>query len=756
MKLKVNLTRKLNIKDERVIIFGCMLHTYCEIAKKPNHWQFKWSNLERNAKNEMSVYQMLVQDFEILYSNYTKWSLSDLADNWNSNIRIYDTVRSHGSRRLLYEHIPASRSNDVVVVFDMPKNDFIRGDFSKCCLVFNTYAYLLPVTCSFVECYAASLNLTVREVENVIGGSVLRFRDEKKLKEAFGYGFQIVRSNHEHEQGRTNCKKAKNSEIIYWSQTTLYLTLQIFGNWPKEVDGQKKQSIYETDRFYKKLFTRVLLNCKFGCEFNSMDTWLLKRHESKCSIPVKISCVQRKLVDSSSREWLISNDYIPDIYCNNFCVYDIETIQPIGEVEHKTVLISLAKTFGDERKQVFKRDDLSRAGLDKMMKEFTNALDGAQKQHAKEFPKEFQTAIERLQRESSAIEAKKMSVTPMVANSIKSGLRYLQLLLKLGVYGFNSERYDMPIIYPYLIKHYKDKGAEPTVIKAGSGVMRLQCFNIYFADIKRFISGGSLATFASTWGVPTPKGLFPYDEFKTITQMKECRTWPTFDKFVSCLDLNKHSPVKDPVKEFQKAFNLAREHDDSYYINNFRQQFKLDKFFTGLPDDNADLNFADLRRNESSRGYIPVCPKAYLDNWIWFKETADSSDDYNMFEHFAKYCGLDAEITRDAFLNYTLKFQQEYKVNPLECMSLPSVASTIIWKMYDSHVSAPYSFGPDHVKLNTLLRSSLRGGLACCFQRHCEIGNTQLKEERKYVESVYSLPNGQPNKTLVSLDFNSE
>ena len=100
---------------------------------------------------------------------------------------------------------------------------------------------------------------------------------------------------------------------------------------------------------------------------------------------------------------------------------------------------------------------------------------------------------------------------------------------------------------------------------------------------------------------------------------------------------------------------------------------------------------------------MPVSPIAYLDNWIWFREMSEFDNDYNMFAHFAKYCGLDAEITRDAFLNYVKKFQNEYNVNPLECMSLPSVANRIIWNMYDTLVNSPYSFGAEHVKLNELL-----------------------------------------------------
>lgn len=751
MKLKINFAQKLDAKNERVIAFGCMLHTYMEIGEKPENWQFRWSYLEKKTASG-SKFDAIHKDFVKCFNpEKPDWSLDEIADVWHVNIAIYDSKKVNGCRRLLYEYIPLSRANDCVIIFDISKQDFIKADFSRCSLVIKKSDYLKPDTCDFIECYASNLNLTTKEVENAIGGCTVSFRDEKKLINAFGYGFQIVRRQQQHEHGRRSCLYSP-TECVYWSTTSKFITMNVIGRW-----HEQKEVVYPTDKFARISVTPVLLLCKKGCGYNTLKASNLKKHEKRCTIPVKISCKQKNFVNQTTRDWLIANKYIEDVYFNNFAVFDIETVCP--EITHKTVLISLATIFGEDgsevrRSQVFCRKNMTKAGLDKLVKEFATALDKAQKQLIDHFP--FTDALERLKKEKAAILQGELSVQPMVANHIKAGASYLQGLLKLGVYGFNSERYDVPILYPDLVQFFMRKGAEPKMIKAGAGIMRLQFFKIYFADIKRFISGGSLASFAKTWGADEPKGLFPYDHFKTIEQMKHCHTWPKFEKFHSVLDLNKHSSVKNPLSEFADAYEEARQHDDSRYLTRFRDQFNLDRFFNNLPVDNVELDFSKLTMKDDGDAHVPVSPKAYMLNWVKFESAVDKDSTYNMYAHFARYCGNDAEITRDAFYNYVKRFQHEYRVNPLECFSLPSMANRIIWSMYDTNVNAPYSFGANHTKLNELVRANIRGGLSCVFHRHVEIGETKPATEREYPDCVYNLPNGQPNESLVSLDYNSK
>ena len=781
MKNKFLFSKKYNVEDVNAIALGVFIHKWCDMERMGPDYQFEWKSFNGRSKNTVSLREQVLNELnwfkELIPSTPT---IGVIAQTLVKNIRIFTKPKKLDEEPVvLFEYDKVEDAG--VVEFEMSRKDFECGDFSKVYLITNIYRYMVPDTQSFVEVYARAIGSTVAEVENVIGGSVITFRHEKKLIEKFGCGFAINRVLY-----AANRAKPK-VENIYWSSSESFVSLQFVGrNW-----ADNKESIYPTDRFSTRLYRGTLFLCQNACGYNTLRRTNLVRHEAKCSLDIEIVCKQVNLCNQSIRAWLIDRGYITSEYCNHFLAYDTETVKPADGTAHKVVIIGVVRNFGGgQRRQVFKRSNMSEYSYYELIKDFVRAVDKAQKLHVKLLPKQFTDAAERIDRELQEAQAntdkcnelklryeetkdesikiqldefkasvKKWSVDDL--NHLKQGAQYLSSMKKLGVLGFNSQRFDLPLLYPGMVKIYKEKGAEPTIIKSGNGLIRLQCFNNWFGDIKKYIAGGSLANFAETWGVDTPKGIFPYDAFSSIRQLRSCVEWPPMDLFVSCLDLNKFPRVKNPTERFVKAYKKAKTHPNSAYHRRFRHQLKLDLYFVNV-DDDLDLFFGNVGDDPDQRSFsdlirtstnVPVCPDEYVDNWFTFDENKTKRNGhYDLYDHFAYYCGVDCELTRDAMEKFITTFEQKYDINPLEFVSLPSISSKIIWNHYDDERNAAYTFSSEHTDLSLMIRKHLIGGLSCPFQRHVRVGDDG---EREYDNAVYTLPNGMLNQKLISYDFNS-
>ena len=87
------------------------------------------------------------------------------------------------------------------------------------------------------------------------------------------------------------------------------------------------------------------------------------------------------------------------------------------------------------------------------------------------------------------------------------------------VLGFNSQKYDVPLIRPYLPSSLmkKEENNPEQVIKKMNGYMSLATPKLKFLDITNYLAAGTnLVQFYKSFEVSTPKGSFPYEWFNTL------------------------------------------------------------------------------------------------------------------------------------------------------------------------------------------------------------------------------------------------
>ncbi len=120
-------------------------------------------------------------------------------------------------------------------------------------------------------------------------------------------------------------------------------------------------------------------------------------------------------------------------------------------------------------------------------------------------------------------------------NALKRLLKYIR---QHTVLGFNSQKYDIPLIRPYLASSLmkKEENDPEQVIKKTNGYMSLATPKLKFLDITNYLAAGtSLDKFYKAFEVSTPKGCFPYEWFDSLDKFNYTGL-PPQSVFYSTLD----------------------------------------------------------------------------------------------------------------------------------------------------------------------------------------------------------------------------
>ena len=314
-------------------------------------------------------------------------------------------------------------------------------------------------------------------------------------------------------------------------------------------------------------------------------------------------------------------------------------------------------------------------------------------------------------------------------------VKYMERAKLLHVYGFNSESYDIPVLFAGLLEYAKSCKFPINVIKRGNKFMTLQIENIVFCDVLNFTSGCSLDSFARMWGSTQSKGIFPYEKYTTIDQMENDNTWPSMIDFKSTLKNPSYATSEQELMDNFKLINSVLNVTEFEYVQ------KLSMYTTST------------EINQLLSQKFPASISSYVETWKYFEQEKNSGFMGNMLEYLKYYNSLDTEVLCDSFKNYIHSFIDNFGVNPNDFCSLPGIAETVLWKHYDSSKFVAYSFNARYSFVYELIREKLSGGLSTVFQRHVEIGK---EEELTYSRSVTHAENNQPYKHLVSVDVNSK
>ena len=166
--------------------------------------------------------------------------------------------------------------------------------------------------------------------------------------------------------------------------------------------------------------------------------------------------------------------------------------------------------------------------------------------------------------------------------------------------------------------------------------------------------------------------------------------------------------------------------------------------------DYVEINGDEWHVRGNINEWYRVDPTIYIKSKLMFEQKKLS----HMVDYLELYNVIDTVCLTSAFTSYCGAFFREFQVNPLEFLSLPAMAEQIMWHEYSTEVNAPFTFGNDDGHIHQKIKSHILGGLSTCFARHVEI--QPKDEERKFDDSVYETPNGDPITQVVAWDVNSK
>ena len=558
----------------------------------------------------------------------------------------------------------------------------------------------------------------------------------------FNFGFQIFMTK----------RNPKTREISYvrihktrLPEDKKYLSLEYVGDvWPAE-----KTLITLEDQFIlrSKDFFKILCCPNDFCDYNTTRSFNLDRHVKSCSQDTVIKYKQIVLTDQDIRAWCVDQNAIPEsFHVRDFVTFDIESIGSPVNVEigaftkinslQKIVSVSVTKTFGDltDRTRVFVRKSMEEADYRKFIEEFVCYLNNLHVEYRNSLPESIATTLKKLYENVSAFKNKERNYSLQQVKRFRQAISFLENLRKLRVFGFNSQSYDLPILFSGLLHYAKKYRTAFDVLKRGNHIMCLKLDGILFLDCLNFTSGCSLDSFATMWGAQVSKSIFPYEKYSDINSMRNDTYWPRLVEFTSSLRRNELSYTQAEIKAI---FRFAA---DEIFTDEFTFMFMIQ------PND-AISNF-----NELSDHKYPICVRTYVEMWVMFTKKINDGTFGSMLDYLKYYNAIDTEILADGFRNYVNSFINNFQLSPVGFITLPGYAEKVMYSMYDTSENRPYTFSEKFGFVNEMLRENLAGGLSCVFKRHVEINAL----DERYSKTVHRASNGQKFTQLIAYDANSK
>ena len=572
--------------------------------------------------------------------------------------------------------------------------------------------------------------------------------DERSFAQRFNFGFEIYVVDARFCQVKkevVTCQKQIHKSV----KRNRFMTLEYVGDWNSD-----KDQIFSTDRFIlrqSKDFEKF--SCPNDwCHYNTTKIQDYNIHINSCSNQTTVKYKRICLVDEDAKSYLKRRKLLPADYENfNFVSFDIETLslpqhRQTGEYttcigKHQLVSIALTSNFGEERDTVFMRSDFSEASLNHLMSEFWGHLKNLQIAHLNSLPKEIDIALE-------TIEHERAGQHPFENGKLYSAKRYLHNLRKLKVVSFNGERYDLPIIFPALLKFLNikkstSKSTPLDVVKRGNGMMSLDHCGIKFSDVRNFFPYGSLDQMGKIFQVEVHKLAFPYEAYTTIGELEEATDWPPYSAFHS--SLSQFNDVSNINEKLHQAFVKAEQFFNMTCHDFFEQLDVFDAFVNYRPCTTFPL---DLRLSDKAESVFNLDPILYVESWIKFEELKILGEVQNMGDYLKHYNLCDTKVTTSAFEKMVKLFSDKFGENLLEYPSLPGVAYQVLWNHFSIKVNKPYTIGEQFGWISKAIREAILGGLVSVFHCHCECGDVSTQ----YSDAVHYAMDGRRYRAITGYD----
>jgi hypothetical protein len=267
-----------------------------------------------------------------------------------------------------------------------------------------------------------------------------------------------------------------------------------------------------------------------------------------------------------------------------FCVFDCEayfdledvprrSMSTVWEAKHKLASVSISSNVpGYTDPHCFVNDyDDEHTTVVQMMNYLTEISEVSQGLLCDRYENVF-TQLEFMKEEAMFAESKALNGRPD-----KVEQQYNRLADELDGYiseilcfGFNSAKYDIPLIKPFLVKYLLEKNKDiDYVIKKGNNYMCLKANNIKFVDVTNFLAAGAkYDEYLAAMGVKQRKFFWPYEKFTSLALLKQTH-FPSHTDFYSKLtNSNISQEDYNYCKNVWEAEGMETLRDLLVYYNN--------------------------------------------------------------------------------------------------------------------------------------------------------------------------------------------
>ena len=319
------------------------------------------------------------------------------------------------------------------------------------------------------------------QISHAWGSDDIDLTHESKFISFFGFGFDIYLS-------KVNSTKDITFHRIHKTRLAMemsYISLEYAGlEWP-----ESKTKITLEDQFIIRPndYFRVYACPNEYCDYNTNRKYNLERHVKTCSIDTIVVYKQSKLTDQDAREWCIQQKYISaDFFPRHFACFDIESVGvQVGETFgvaskilslQRVISVSITQTFsyGGEKTKVILRKSSSETHYYQFIEEFIAHLNKLQEAALALIPDNLTQAIAYLGDEISEFKAGNRNYSFQKIQKMRNGLNYLTGLKKLFVYGFNSQSYDLCVLFSGLLTYAGRHKQNFSVLKRGNQILSLR------------------------------------------------------------------------------------------------------------------------------------------------------------------------------------------------------------------------------------------------------------------------------------------
>ena len=222
-------------------------------------------------------------------------------------------------------------------------------------------------------------------------------------------------------------------------------------------------------------------------------------------------------------------------------------------------------------------------------------------------------------------------------NYIKNHVYSLKLI------AHNGSRFDLPALQKILFKIVDP--AKISAIRKGCSFISLTIENLCFLDSMHYVPSMSLAKFAKTFEVEESKGIFPYEFFRSVKDIENCKEFPSIQAFFTSL-------TKRIDAELVKA-----ELDG--LRSNFKSEEEIWAFF--------GYDFSELER-------VFVSPKSYFMAKTEYLEKVSAGEWFSMLCVLKNYNLSDCRILYESMSNFIRMVKNAFNADVLQHMTLPGLA----------------------------------------------------------------------------------